>query len=116
MAVPLIGIVLGILYSRLPGNNPQESQAGCEIVGGDWDTVTGRCLVSYKEAGESCTDGGQCKSGICAPPILTSEQQAALIRGPVSGIVGVCAAPTEVTGCVPQVQKGVISAESMCEK
>lgn len=116
VAIPLVGIMLGFLYSRLPANNPQRSQTGCESVGGDWDSVAGRCLVSYKEAGESCIDGGQCKSGICSPPRLSSEELAALKRGPISGIVGVCASNTEVTGCVPQVLKGVVSAESMCEE
>jgi len=115
LAIPLIGIMLGFLYSQLPGNNLQRSQAGCESVGGDWDTVAGMCLVSYKETGEPCTDGGQCKSGVCSPPTLSSEERAALVHGPVSGIVGVCASDTEVTGCVPQVLMGSVTSESMCD-
>ncbi len=113
IAIVLAGIMLGFLYNRLPANNPQESRAGCESVGGEWDQVENKCLVSYKEAGEQCTDGGQCKSGVCSPPILSSEE-ALLARGPITGIVGVCASDTEVIGCVPQVVKGVITAESMC--
>ena len=116
MAISLVGIVLGFLYARLPSNNPQKSQEGCESVGGDWNTVTGECLVSYKEAGESCTDGGQCKSGVCSPTELSTNQRVELEQGPVSGVVGVCASSTEFTGCVPQVLKGTISKESMCEK
>ena len=116
VAIPLIGIGLGLIYAQLPGNNPQKSQAGCESVGGDWDAVGGKCLISYKESGEPCTDGGQCKSGICSPPTLSNEQRAAFARGSISGIIGTCATTTEVTGCVPQVQKGVVSAQSMCEE
>lgn len=116
VVISVIGIALGFLYERLPSNNPQESQAGCESVGGDWDMEAGRCLVSYKEAGESCTDGGQCKSGICSPPTFSSEEEAALAQGPISNIVGVCASSAEVVGCVPQVLNSVVSAESMCRK
>lgn len=114
VSVSLFGITLGFLYERLPSNNPQESRVGCESVGGDWDVASGTCLVSYKEAGESCIDGGQCKSGICSPPELSNEERAALECGPISDIVGVCASSGEVTGCAPQVQNGVISMESMC--
>jgi hypothetical protein len=115
-AISLAGILLGFLYSRLPANSPQESRAGCESVGGDWDAAASRCLVSYKEAGESCTNGGQCKSGICTPPELSDQQRAALILGPISGIVGVCSGNMEPTGCVPQVLKSIISTESMCNR
>ena len=113
-AISLVGIMLGFLYSRLPSNNPQESQAGCESVGGDWDVVASRCLVSYKEAGELCIDGGQCISGVCSPPILSIEEEATLEHNPISGVIGICASSTEVTGCAPQVLKGIISKESMC--
>ena len=114
--ISLFGITLGFLYERLPSNNPQKSQVGCESVGGDWDTVADKCLVSYKEAGESCTDGGQCISGICSPPTLSSDEKDTLAHNPISNIVGVCASNAEVTGCVPQVQKGVVSIETMCEE
>ena len=116
VSIVLLGIALGFLYERLPSNNPQESQVGCESVGGDWDVVAGKCLVSYKEAGEACTDGGQCKSGVCSPPMLSSEEKAALEHGSVSGIIGVCASNAEIIGCVPQVQKGFVSTESMCRE
>ncbi|PIR88676.1 MAG: hypothetical protein COU09_01130 [Candidatus Harrisonbacteria bacterium CG10_big_fil_rev_8_21_14_0_10_44_23] len=108
------GIALGLLYSRLPGNNPQESQAGCESVGGDWDLATNRCLASYKPAGELCTDGGQCKSGVCFPPALTEEQTLDLANGPLKNIAGTCYPDELITGCVEQVLMGTISKESMC--
>ncbi len=114
VAILVMGVLLGMLYGALPSNNPQKSQAGCESVGGDWDAVASTCLVSYKSAGESCTDGGQCKSGVCSPPILSNEDDALLARGPLSGVVGICATTAEVFGCVPQVLKGTISIESMC--
>lgn len=112
----IFGVLFGFIYQQLPSNNPYKSQAGCESVGGDWNTETGKCLVSYKEAGKSCTDGGQCKSGVCSPPTLSSEEKKALRHGSILDIIGVCASSTEVTGCVPQVLNGVISAESMCKE
>lgn len=112
--IVLTGIMLGLLYSRLPGNNPQKSQAGCEGVGGDWDAVERRCLVSYRKAGELCTDGGQCTSGVCFPPELTEEQKIDLTNGPLQNIVGTCYSEELIIGCVEQVLNGTVSEESMC--
>jgi len=114
LAIVIIGIVAGWLYSRLPSNNPQDSKQGCESVGGDWDNVVGQCLLSYKKAGETCVDGGQCVSGICSSPALTEEQKSALSQGPFTDIVGTCSANNEPIGCVPQVIKGSVSMDSMC--
>ncbi|MDD3778367.1 MAG: hypothetical protein ACOX0H_01985 [Patescibacteria group bacterium] len=57
----LLGIILGFIYNSLPANNPQKNKQGCESVGGDWSVEQNKCLVSYKEAGEICTDGGSVK-------------------------------------------------------
>jgi len=114
IAIVFGGIMLGFWYSRLPSNNPQKSQAGCESVGGDWDAVAGRCLVSYKKEGEPCVDGGQCKSGICFPPTLTEEQEVVLLGGHLKNVVGTCYSDEQITGCVKQVLMGIVSKESMC--
>ena len=114
ITIIIIGMITGWLYSRLPVNNPQDSEQGCESVGGDWDNVVGQCLLSYKKAGEICVSGGQCVSGICSPPALTEEQQSSLPQGPLINIIGTCSANNEPIGCVPQVIKGTISMNSMC--
>jgi hypothetical protein len=114
VGIILSGIALGFLYNSLPANNPQKSKQGCESVGGDWSEEQNKCLVSYKEAGGSCTDGGQCTSGVCFPPTLTAEQEIELGKGPLKNIIGTCYPDELVSGCIRQVLKGTISKESMC--
>ena len=69
------GITLGFFYSRLPGHNPPKNKQSCESVDGQWSDEQNICFLSYKKSGETCTDGGQCKSGVCFPPILTEKQK-----------------------------------------
>ena len=107
------GIGLGFLYSSLPENNPEKNKQFCEKAGGQW-TEDQTCLLSHKKAGELCTDGGQCISGICFPPTLTDEQKINLNKGPLENIVGTCYSENIVTGCIEQVIMGTISKESMC--
>lgn len=108
------GIALGFYYSSLPGHHPQKNKQACESVGGEWLDDEKICLVSNKEAGERCTDGGQCISGICFPPELTEEQKIILMREPLKNMAGTCYADNFPTGCVEQVIMGEISKESMC--
>jgi hypothetical protein len=114
VGIIIVGISLGILYSLLPANNPQRSKQGCESVGGQWSNERNFCLLSYKNPGDVCTDGGQCKSGVCFPPLLTEEQKINLTNGPIKNIVGNCYPDELITGCVKQVLMGTISKESMC--
>ncbi len=109
----LSGIGLGFLYSSLPAHHPEKNQQYCENAGGQW-TDDQICLLSYKKAGETCTDGGQCISGVCFPPILTDEQKNNLTKGSLKDIVGTCYPEKLATGCVEQVLKGTVSKESMC--
>ena len=109
----LIGIGLGFLYSSLPEHHPEKNQQNCEKSGGQW-TDNQICLLSYKKAGEICTDGGQCISGVCFPPTLTDEEKFNLTKGPLNNIVGTCYPEDLVTGCIPQVLKGTVSKNSMC--
>jgi len=108
------GIILGFLYSLLPEHHPQKNQQACENAGGDWSIEEKICLLSYKETGEIRTDGGQCVSGICSPPILTAAQKINLATGPLENISGTCYPDDAATGCVAQVQKGTVSKESLC--
>jgi len=108
------GIAMGFYYSSLPAHHPQQSKQACESVGGQWADEGSFCLISYKESGEICTDGGQCKSGVCFPPTLTEEQKSNLNNGPLKNIVGICYPDEIITGCVEQVLMGVVSKESMC--
>ncbi|MFH1366995.1 MAG: hypothetical protein ABIH38_03330 [Patescibacteria group bacterium] len=114
-AIILLGICLGYWYNQLPKNNPQRSQYTCEQAGGQWLVDESTCLISNRLAGEACTDGGQCQSGVCFPPDLTEEHQAAVTRGEkVSGLTGTCY-PEELIGdCVKQILKGTVSRESLC--
>ncbi len=112
-SIILFGIVLGLLYSALPSHRPPKDEPVCERVGGQW-TDNQTCLLSYKNAGEICTDGGQCISGVCFPPTLTDKQKINLTKGPLKNIVGTCYPEELVTGCVEQVLMGTISKEFMC--
>lgn len=109
----LVGIGLGFLYSSLPEHHPEKNKEYCEKAGGQW-TDNETCLLSYKKAGEACTDGGQCISGACSPPTLTDEQKINLTKGPLKNIVGTCYPEEQVIGCVEQVIMGTISKGSMC--
>lgn len=113
MAIILFGIGLGFLYSSLPAHHPEENKQYCENAGGQW-TENQTCLLSYKKAGEKCTDGGQCISGVCFPPTLTDEEKNNFAKGPLKKIVGTCYPDEEITGCVEQVIMGTISKNSMC--
>ncbi len=114
VVIILSGISLGILYSLLPGHNPPKSKQACESASGQWSDEQNVCILSHKEPGEICTDGGQCKSGVCFPPTLTEEQKINLIDSPLKNIVGTCYPDELITGCVKQVIMGTISKESMC--
>ncbi len=109
-----LGIGLGYWYNQLPENNPQRDRVSCEQAGGEWLTDQSTCLISNRVAGEICTDGGQCQSGVCFPPALTQEQQAALSHGDVTGITGTCYSEELMTDCVKQVIDGTVSRESLC--
>ena len=109
----LFGIGLGFLYSSLPEHHPEKNKQFCENAGGQW-TDDQTCLLSYKKAGEICTDGGQCISGVCFPPTLTDEEKINLTKGPLKNVAGTCYPENLVTGCVEQVLMGTISKESMC--
>jgi len=109
----LFGIGLGFLYSSLPAHHPEKNKQFCENAGGQW-TDDQTCLLSYKKAGEICTDGGECISGVCFPPTLTDEQKNNLTKGPLKNIVGTCYPEELITGCVEQVLMGTVSKESMC--
>ncbi|MFC1600063.1 hypothetical protein ACFL3T_03490 [Patescibacteria group bacterium] len=110
----VLGVGLGFYYSSLPQHHPQDSKQNCESVGGDWVDDQNKCLLSYKKEGETCTDGGQCISGICFPPELTEEQKLAIMNKPLTNIVGTCYPNEFASGCVEQILMGTVSKESMC--
>ncbi|MCD4694473.1 hypothetical protein K8R62_03905 [bacterium] len=111
-AVVVFGIILGFYYSSLPEHHPRDNKEACESVGGDW--ASDRCLVSYKEAGEECIDGGQCESGVCYPQELTEEQIIEIMNGPISNMTGTCYPDSMIDGCIKQVLGGTISKQSLC--
>ncbi|MFA6098076.1 MAG: hypothetical protein WCV50_04730 [Patescibacteria group bacterium] len=110
----LFGIALGFYYSSLSVHHPQKNKQSCESVGGEWSGDQNKCLLANKKAGETCTDGAQCESGICFPPTLTDEQKITLAKEPIKNIIGICYSDNFPTGCIKQVIMGTISKESMC--
>ena len=108
------GLVLGYYYSTLPEHNPQDNKQSCKSVGGEWQDDEMKCLVSYKKAGETCTDGGQCESGVCYSGELTPEQKEIINNETISNIIGICYSDDLIKDCVPQVLMGKITKESMC--
>jgi hypothetical protein len=109
-----MGMGVGYFYSQLPANNPQKNQANCEKAGGEWQKNKANCLLSYRAAGEACTDGGQCQSGICFPPTMNEEQMAILAEGTLSGIIGTCYPDGINDGCIKQVINGKVTMQSLC--
>lgn len=114
LIIILFGIVLGFYYSSLSGHHPQKNKKSCESVGGNWSNEQEICFLSYKEAGELCTDGGQCISGLCFPPELTEVQKIEFKKGPLKNITGTCYPDNLIIGCVEQVIMGAVSKKSMC--
>ncbi len=114
LIIALLGIVLGYCYSLLPGHHPEKNQQACESVGGEWSNSQNICLLANKKAGETCTDGAQCESGICFPPDLSEEQKIMLADESIKNIIGTCYPDNFPTGCVKQIIMGTISKESMC--
>jgi len=109
-----VGIFLGYCYSLLPGHYPQKNKKACESVGGEWTNSQNICLLANKKAGEICTDGAQCESGICFPPDLSENQKVMIAKELIKNIIGTCYPNNFPTGCVKQVIMGTISKESMC--
>ena len=117
LAAIIIFISFGLWfwYNQLPENNPQRSKADCEKAGGEWAEEQSLCLISNRLAGEECTDGGQCRSGVCFPPDLSEKQMEIIYRGEkITGLTGACYPDDLAFGCVKQVIKGTVSLESLC--
>lgn len=95
----------GLAESRPSAAAPAD-QAGCQAVGGDWRREgrlgAYRCVITYADAGQPCTDAAQCQ-GECRlgddkrPP----EGQA---------VTGVCQANSSPFGCFTRVENGRAAA------
>ncbi|MBU1148563.1 hypothetical protein KKI23_00565 [Patescibacteria group bacterium] len=109
------GIGLGFWYSQLDVHHPERSQEACEQSWGEWQADEETCILSSRQAGEACVDGGQCQSGVCFPPDLTEEQQAIIdADNEVSDLTGSCYPEELVRDCVKQVLNGTVNQESLC--
>ncbi|MFT4955160.1 MAG: hypothetical protein ACI8U3_001542 [Brevundimonas sp.] len=90
------------------GPSPQipADQSGCEAAGGDWRREgrlgAYRCVVSYADAGQPCTDAAQCQ-GECrlADDKRPPEGQA---------VTGQCQANSSPFGCFTRVENGRAAA------
>ena len=59
------------------------------------------CLITFSDAGKSCTDGAQCGSGRC----LAGNPTAGTGGGP--GATGQCSTTNDPCGCYQRIEKGV---------
>jgi hypothetical protein len=59
------------------------------------------CLITFSDAGKSCTDGAQCGSGRC----LAGNPTASTGGGP--GATGQCSTTNDPCGCYQRIEKGV---------
>jgi hypothetical protein len=98
----------GLAESRPSAAAPQApgDQAGCQAAGGEWRREgrlgAYRCVVSYADAGQPCTDAAQCQ-GECrlADDKRPPEGQA---------VTGVCQANSSPFGCFTRVENGRAAA------
>lgn len=58
------------------------------------------CVITFADAGKSCTDGAQCGSGRCLAENPTSST-----GGP--GATGQCSTTNDPCGCYQRIEKGV---------
>lgn len=89
-----------------PSASAPGDQAGCEAEGGDWRREgrlgAYRCVMSYADAGQPCTDAAQCQ-GECrlADDKRPPEGQA---------VTGQCQANSSPFGCFTRVENGRAAA------
>jgi hypothetical protein len=78
--------------------------AACARAGGAVQPVcrmqSPMCVITFTDAGKSCTDGGQCGSGRCL-----AENPTASTGGP--GATGQCSTTNDPCGCNQRIEKGV---------
>ena len=79
--------------------------AACAKAGGELKPVCRMqrpmCLITFSDAGRSCTDGAQCGSGRC----LAESPTASTGGGP--GATGQCSTTNDPCGCYQRIEKGV---------
>jgi hypothetical protein len=92
-----------------PAPAPIADEASCKTAGGDWRRVCrmGKpaCVVTYKDAGEACTDGSQCEGGKCVAEITTAT--------PGAAAAGQCVINSDPCGCKTLITDGKAAA-SLC--
>lgn len=107
-AAPFIGIDGKPLVSNgVTDNSVQEALTAnpdaCAKAGGAMQPVCRMqkpmCVVSFPDAGTSCTDGKQCASGRCMAKEMTTQSG--------QPATGVCKANTDPCGCFQTITNGV---------
>lgn len=61
------------------------------------------CVISYADAGKSCTDGSECESGIC---LVDSDKSHFNLQS--QNVTGVCKADNIPFGCYTTIENGKI--------
>lgn len=83
-----------------------DDPAACAKVGGELKPVCRMqmpiCLIAFKDAGKSCTDGAQCASGRCKVEMSAPDAPPATS--------GQCAANNDPCGCFQLMEDGVAQA------
>lgn len=79
--------------------------AACAKAGGTLQPVCRMqkpmCLITFSDAGKSCTDGAQCGSGRCLAENPTAS------TGGGAGATGQCSTTNDPCGCYQRIDKGV---------
>lgn len=81
-------------------------EASCKTAGGDWRPICRMqkpaCVITFKDAGKSCTDGSQCEGGKCAAEVTTATAG--------SSAAGKCVINSDPCGCTTLIVDGKTTA------
>jgi hypothetical protein len=89
-----------------PAPTPVADEASCKTAGGDWRPICRMqkpaCVMTYKDAGKSCTDGSQCEGGKCVAEVTTAT--------PGTAAAGKCVVNSDPCGCTTLITDGKTAA------
>ena len=88
---------------------PIADEASCKTAGGDWRPICRMqkpaCVMTFKDAGKSCTDGSQCEGGKCVAEVTTAT--------PGVASTGKCVTNSDPCGCATLIIDGK-TGPSLC--
>lgn len=88
-----------------PAPGVESADASCVARGGQMERVgraqTLQCVITYADAGKSCTDGSQCQAGRCHGPMEAASRE---------NVTGQCQPTNMAFGCYTTITNGRMGA------